>query len=671
MLNYYCKQKNVKGIGMKKILLIVLLLFITGCSSNEKTTDYLDVTLYETQNISKNYESIDASQNIVFDTEVLSNKEYTLSFWMRPESNYLNTTIFLIDTKDGYLMMSTSENSDGFRTGINLSTENDKILSTFKESHLYMNDWNNIVIVKENNKYDIYLNGELLTSDSLKVNYLNSSSVLFGVNSNYDDPCFDGQFTQIKISNYVYSKQDILDEYFKILPELYLSNYDIEGLQKREDNMNFPENPVRGMYITWEISDEKYVDYYGDILYPSLDEGTKDIIINAVIEIDGNYTSREFQLSLSPKDSFDKQKDIDGLIKIIGEILNDGYVLPQKTSAGYQVEWSSDNNVIDNGIIRKNSDIEKEEAILNAKIIYDDETIELKFNVVLLDEYVGYVLAYFDGIEGEEHAKLIYSYDGLNWNEFNETPVLTSDLGTKRVRDPYLFRDTNGNFKLIATQGYDNPEIYYWDSEDLLSFNNHKMIKVADYNIDIGLSGERAWAPKVIYDSLGEEYYLMFSDPKLDSKGIYYVKTKDFGSFSYPNLYVDLDYEIIDASMIQYKDGYLMFYKDEREGANTIFYGFANSLSNGIDIIKDTHYLSLTKWLEGPFSFKINGKDEYLLYADNYKKARFIAWSYSDIKNDLIELDANQYSLPESVRHGSVVSVTQKELDRMFEVYGE
>ena len=49
--------------------------------------------------------------------------------------------------------------------------------------------------------------------------------------------------------------------------------------------------------------------------------------------------------------------------------------------------------------------------------------------------------------------------------------ILTSKLGTGRVRDPFIGRDAEGQFVILATEGYDNPSIYVWKSEDLVNLS--------------------------------------------------------------------------------------------------------------------------------------------------------------------------------------------------------
>ena len=70
-------------------------------------------------------------------------------------------------------------------------------------------------------------------------------------------------------------------------------------------------------------------------------------------------------------------------------------------------------------------------------------------------DYTAYLFAYFKG-EGLAQGEQIYfavSRDGLHWRDLNDgNPVLTSTLGEKGVRDPFIMRSADGNkFYVIAT----------------------------------------------------------------------------------------------------------------------------------------------------------------------------------------------------------------------------
>ncbi len=652
---------------MKNRFLVFLLLFsLYGCNSVKENRIVENICEPSQENCIVKTIPFEAKTNFIH------GKTFSIMFWVKPESAYMNTTLFSIETENGYLLLAISENSSGNRTGLNLSTKEEKVVSNFEDSHLYMNQWNQIAITRSDKKYCIYLNGILLAEGNLNVDYYTTSNIVFGKTSFYDDPSFEGLISNIEISNYVLSDEEILNTYNEMMPKYYLETWKVEYSDNRIENILLPDSPYRGMNITYSSSNEEIIEIDGLVHRPSKEIGTQHVDFTINIESSNELHSKTVEIIVPHEDESIVENSYDEILNQIGYIVNDKQKLPEMTSNRERIIWSSNDVKIDNYTVIKQSSIEKLPAVLHAEIETTDGIIKLDLKVVVLDEYAGYLLTYFDGEEGNEVGKVLYSYDGLHWSSFDCDPILKSEIGTGRVRDPFISRDIDGNFLITATQGYDNPDIYFWKSEDLIELYDHKLIKVTDQNIDLELTGERAWAPEIVFDPISKEYLIFFSDPKGGNHaGIYVTRTSDFETFTYPNTYYDFDYKTIDASLIQYQSGYLMFYKDEREGAKTVFYAYIGNLLKGIQKVEDDKFISLIKNIEGPFAFKLNGKDKYLLYADNYPNAKFIVWEFSDIATDLRQLEEIEYSLPQHVRHGSVISVTKKELDRLLDYYSD
>ena len=153
--------------------------------------------------------------------------------------------------------------------------------------------------------------------------------------------------------------------------------------------------------------------------------------------------------------------------------------------------------------------------------------------------------------------------EGLHFKDMNGStmnslkPVLSSDVGERGVRDPFMLRSPEGDtFYLIATDlsiytrggwGMNNGNaatktgshsICLWESHDLVTWTEPRLIEVA--REDAGM----AWAPEMIYCEETGEYLIFFSSTILDdvSKGananiiwrdcVYYTSTRDFVHFS-------------------------------------------------------------------------------------------------------------------------------------------
>ena len=268
--------------------------------------------------------------------------------------------------------------------------------------------------------------------------------------------------------------------------------------------------------------------------------------------------------------------------------------------------------------------------------------------------------------------KLAYSYDGLEWFALNGSkPILIPDVenSSNRLRDPFIYRDIDGDFLIIGTQGWSYPSVYFFKSKDLIKFTDQKLIILSYFEPSINLSGQRAWAPEIIYDVKSHSYLITYSD---SINGIIYaVNTVDFESFSYPRVLFNPNYLVIDQTIFKNSEGYWLFYKDERPGAKTIFFAFSNSLAFENAKIFDQNFLHLQKNIEGPTVFTtIDGKYTYL-YFDHYKQERLIGIELTKgEENQFIPKNELEIILPQSrMRHPSIIKITKKELDALIRHY--
>ena len=155
---------------------------------------------------------------------------------------------------------------------------------------------------------------------------------------------------------------------------------------------------------------------------------------------------------------------------------------------------------------------------------------------------------------------------GLHFKDMNKStmsslkPVLSSKVGERGVRDPFICRSPEGDtFYLIATDlsvytrgGWNNNanqatktgshSITLWESHDLVNWTDARLIEVA--RKDAGM----AWAPEMIYCEETGEYLIFFSSTILEDynekdhskntnakiiyrDSVYYTTTRDFVHF--------------------------------------------------------------------------------------------------------------------------------------------
>ena len=280
---------------------------------------------------------------------------------------------------------------------------------------------------------------------------------------------------------------------------------------------------------------------------------------------------------------------------------------------------------------------------------------------------------------------------GLKFKDMNGStmsdlkPVLSSKVGERGVRDPFICRSPEGDtFYLIATDlsvytrgGWGNNNgsgkftitgshsITLWESHDLVNWTEGRLIEVA--REDAGM----AWAPEMIYNEETGEYVIFFSSTILtDTKDaikerdcIYYTTTRDFVHFGetkkflknqpYPDGQEDPqknsdspvainnnERKIIDASVMKIGDYYYCAAKDGDNHEN----------NGGILIQRTKDLLDIDSWekvmnladagfqakgknadnkcLEGPEWFLVNQADRR---DPNIEEIGLMADHYSDV----------------------------------------
>lgn len=257
--------------------------------------------------------------------------------------------------------------------------------------------------------------------------------------------------------------------------------------------------------------------------------------------------------------------------------------------------------------------------------------------------YSAYLFAYFKG-EGLAQGEQIYfavSKDGLHWTDLNEgNPVLTSSLGEKGLRDPFIMRSAEGDkFFVIATdlkiygngnwtaaQTTGSKSIMVWESEDLVNWSEQRMCRVAPEGAGC------TWAPEAFYDDESGNYIVFWSSKIPNSQNVqnndnthrvYYATTKDFRTFSEAKVWIELRnasgrvISAIDATAIKVGDTYYRFKKNEATEAHK-----AGLPSSGKYIIMEKSKSLLGEWteiatdmsrisgVEGPTCFKFNNEDK-------------------------------------------------------------
>lgn len=291
-----------------------------------------------------------------------------------------------------------------------------------------------------------------------------------------------------------------------------------------------------------------------------------------------------------------------------------------------------------------------------------------------MDNYGKYLFCYFTGnLPEEESVHFAVSDDGYYFSALNDNmPVIRQTLGKKSCRDPFIFRDKNNVFHIIATDmrchdGWNsNNSMIMWDSTDLIEWNNERVFDFTRF--EETKSADRVWAPEVIYDKNKEEYMIYWSHHNTNDiydTIIWYVYTKDFKEFTTaPKILFRPKSNMagIDADIIE-KDGkYYLYQADEEKQA--ICYAVSDQPC-GPYFEPDNNKVSVADTaLEGNCIYKILDTDKYVMIAD-----QFVAGGYfMQETTDMIHFKkVDDFAINHlRARHGSVIHITDEEYNRLI-----
>jgi beta-xylosidase len=193
-----------------------------------------------------------------------------------------------------------------------------------------------------------------------------------------------------------------------------------------------------------------------------------------------------------------------------------------------------------------------------------------------------------------------------------------------------------------------------------------------------------SWAPEIFHDEETGEYIIFWSSavpgtfPETEDRGdirstlgiginhrIYYVKTRDFRTYTPTALFYDGGFVSIDATILREGRRYIMFIKDETkrpEPEKNIRVAIAAS-AQGPYGPASTPISPPGVWVEGPTAVKIG--DMFYLYYDAYMVPQRMMAARS---RDLIHWEdiSTQTTFPEGTRHGSVLRVERDVVERLL-----
>ncbi|WJK39728.1 family 43 glycosylhydrolase [Solwaraspora sp. WMMA2056] len=474
-------------------------------------------------------------------------------------------------------------------------------------------------------------------------------------------------------------------------------------------DLTLPAVGAAGSTITWASSDPDVVSTTGKVTRPALGQPDATATLTATLARGSVTDTKTFEVTVLAQ--FDDARivaaaaaalTVHGVDDVRGNL-----TLPTTGADGTTVNWASDDPAViaTDGVVHRPAPGDATVTVtLTATVTRNAASASREFTATVPAlpapaDRTGYLFSYFTG-EGTATGEQVYfalsqGNDPLHWQQLNDgRPVLTSTLGEQGLRDPFIIRSPEGDkFYQIATdlrihgngnwdgaQRHGSKSIMVWESTDLVNWTDQRLVQVSPD------TAGNTWAPETYYDpTIGA--YVVFWASKLyaaddpDHTGntynkMLYATTRDFHTFSEPQVWVDPGYSVIDSTVIDHDGVYYRFTKDERNNSSStpcskfILAETSTSLrSTDWEFLADCIGRGAMSQGEGPTIFKSNTEEKWYLFIDEFGGRGYIPFETTDLASG-VWTPSSDYALPTSPRHGTVLPVTQAEYDALLAAYG-
>lgn len=253
---------------------------------------------------------------------------------------------------------------------------------------------------------------------------------------------------------------------------------------------------------------------------------------------------------------------------------------------------------------------------------------------------------------------LAVSEDGKTWRDLDRN-FLKPGVGSGLMRDPHLLRGPDGIFRLVWTTGWKDKGIGYASSTDLVNWSGQKYLPLFE---DVP-GTKTAWAPETVYDEKRGQYVITWSSdiegrftqtasPDRMNHRTYYVTTRDFRSFSKPQLLLDPGFDHIDTTLNQFGDKWIAVFKEGDQQKKKIWGALRHAVAD--DVLGPYKLMPeplVRERAEGPTLMRVGDKTR--LFVDFYSAGHYGVYETADWKTwtDV----SSEVSVAKGQRHGTIL----------------
>jgi hypothetical protein len=291
-----------------------------------------------------------------------------------------------------------------------------------------------------------------------------------------------------------------------------------------------------------------------------------------------------------------------------------------------------------------------------------------------------------------DYGKLYYtvSLDGLHWESLNNGERVFQDYRGH----PDICRGHDGRYYLVGNKNDAAPDINIWVSDDLISWEHF-----TDFTPDLKKTPgyenalQRIGAPKLFYDESSTQYILTWHTPHEQgtaedperywaSQRTLYVTSGDPATFpDTPHRLFEWDMATIDVIIRKTNDTYYAIVKDERYPSLEWVTGKTIRISSSGSLLGPYSYPSdpvSPNFREAPMLIPSPDNTVWYLYYEQYpgvsyglSVARNLEGPWFQVSGYTFFSTWDKYSMPPSVRHGCMVTISRDQYDRLVEHFGK
>lgn len=460
-----------------------------------------------------------------------------------------------------------------------------------------------------------------------------------------------------------------------------------KGFDAIRSNVRLPQALNAMVRVKWTSSDPHTLSPQGFVNRPAAGASAKKVTLKALFLCGQDSLTKSFQATVLPYDSDANCVRTDlNAIRFTADLtaLLSNLNLPTKGIEGTEFTWSSSNSSVlsSTGELKSEpccgSSAKKVVLKVTGKKGQTSETRTFQVAIPKGSTHSSYLFVYFTGNSGDEESiRFALSNDGLTYRALNSNkPIIASDTiaQMKGVRDPHIYRGPDNNFYMVVTDmkasmGWSNNHaMVLLKSSDLVNWT-HSIVDIAALYPQYK-NVNRVWAPQTIWDPKVGKFMLYWSQRSFNEKDVIYyayANASFTGLETTPSILFSFPTSTIDGDIIIQDGQFNLFFKAEGNG-NGIKKAVASSLT-GPYVVKDNKFLQqTTQAVEGACVFKLLNTDTYVLMYDVYANGKYEFTTSTDLRTFKL---LNGVSMNFHPRHGTVISITAEEANRLASKWGD